>query len=374
MRSRLLVSHQYWRQEGQCTTLRVSARELPLPTTPGGESSGSWQTVYESQPSLKVLPGYDDIETGGRLALTPKGRLLVTVGDHGFDGRLGAPLAQDMGGDYGKVIQVNGEGGPGVFTLGHRNPQGLTVARDGRIWLTEHGPEGGDELNLLKQGENYGRPSATYGTDYGLTYWPLARGAHDHGVFSEPAMVFVPSVAISNLIEVVGSAFEGREGDLLVGGLRSESVFRVRVRGDRAMYAEPIWLGRRVRDLAQGVDGRIALWVDRGEILVLEPADHVPTGATIIARCNGCHEPGPGGQPAIAPPLQGVMGRDVAGVSGYAYSNVFRALGGTWTRERLDAFLADPGRFAPGSAMVGRGVPNAVERHSLIEYLRTLVR
>src|SRR5262249_4081638 len=157
---------------------------------------------------------------------------------------------------YGKVLLLDRSGRHEIFTIGHRNPQGLLVDREHRIWETEHGPQGGDEINLLEKGRNYGYPLVTYGTEYGRYFWPLAPWAHDHGEYTEPVQAFVPSIAISNLIQVDSDLFSEWKGDLLVGSLNTQSVYRVRVRGDRIIYIEQIPVGVRVRDLAEGSDGR----------------------------------------------------------------------------------------------------------------------
>ena len=234
-----------------------------------------------------------------------------------------------------------------MLSLGHRNPQGLAVARDGRIWESEHGPQGGDEVNLIAQGANYGWPLVTYGVEYGSTAWPLDPEGRDHGEFQEPALAFVPSVATSALIELQGDEFPRWDGDLLLASLRAETLYRLRLRGDRVIYAEPIRLGRRIRDLAQMPDGRVVAWTDSG--VLTELARATGAGDAFAALCAGCHAPA-FGEPA-GPSLAGVVGRDVASVPGFDYSEALRALEGAWTPEALDAFLRDPQAYAPGTTM-----------------------
>ena len=100
----------------------------------------------------------------------------------------------------------------------------------------------------------------TYGADYGKRTWPLNPEGLDHGGFTEPVHAFVPAVAISSLIEVTGGEFPGWEGDLLVGSLRMETLYRVRVREKRVIFVEPLFVGVRIRDLVEADDGRILLW------------------------------------------------------------------------------------------------------------------
>lgn len=359
---RVFVAHQFWHRGERCFTLRVSATELPRTG-----SAAPWRTVYESRPCLAPTVAFDDSDTGGRLAFGPGGQLLLTIGDHGFHGTApDAALAQDEG-DYGKILLLDGVGGARIFSRGHRNPQGLTVDRAGRIWSTEHGPQGGDEINLVSDGGNYGWPLATYGTDYGLEYWPLADAGR--GPFVAPVHAFVPSIGISDLIQVAARQFPRWDGDLLVASLRAGELLRVRLDGTRVAYVEPIPIGRRIRDLAQGSDGRILLWIDDGELVSLAAARRAPSGEAVYRRCAGCHEQSPDGVAPSAPALHGIVGRQVAAAPGFAYSDGLRQAGGNWSRERLDAFLADPPAFAPGTPMARGAVPDGAERRALLDYL-----
>jgi cytochrome c2 len=368
--TRIYLAHQHWNREGKCMTKRVSVAPLsdPAPNVP--TPAPPWSTVFESQPCLTVSGLYDGIESGGRLAWTPEGRLLLTLGDHGFNGLTGPPaMAQADNNDYGKVLLLDLAGGREVFTMGHRNPQGLFVDRKGRIWETEHGPQNGDELNLLKRGRNYGWPLLTYGTQYGETSWPIAK-PNDGKAYEEPVHAFTPTIAPSNLIEVGPAMFPEWDGDLLVASLRAQSLYRIRLHGDRVVYVEPIKIGRRIRDLEQGTDGRIVLWADGREIIVLAPGEPESKGQRLYGKCVRCHESVAGGN-APAPSLRGIVGKPVASEPGYVYSPALARLGGTWAEERLDAFLRNPAAYVPGTSMVFEGIPDAAERRALIEYLKS---
>lgn len=368
---RAYVAHQQWHEDAKCFTVRVSTALLDEDLLGGKPRAVSWKRVVDTWPCLPITPTFEDSETGGRLAWLGD-KLLLTVGDHGYDGVKGVGLAQQQDSAYGKVLLLHPDGGAAeIFTSGHRNPQGLTVTSDERIWLTEHGPQGGDEVNLLERGRNYGWPLFTYGTDYGRQTWPLSPGLLNHGDFTEPAYVFVPSIAISSIIELRSALFPEWMGDLLIGSLRQRVLARARVRDGRVMYVETIGVGREIRDLAQGADGKIYLWTDESDILVIKPASKQPVGAVVYERCRTCHEGPPGGT-ATAPPLRGIVGRQVAASAGFPYSRALKEAGGAWTPARLDSFLADPDAFASGSPMVAGRVPDSEERHVLIEYLRTL--
>ena len=337
--NRLYVAHQHWRREDRCFTMAVSVTSRSAPK--------GWRKLFETSPCLSFEDPFDDSETGGRLALAPDGDLLLTVGDHGFSGLDGSdPFAQAPNG-YGKIHKISSDGAASeVLSIGHRNPQGLTVDSGGRIWASEHGPQGGDELNLIEAGQNYGWPLVTYGTSYGSTSWPLNPKGRSHGSFREPAMAFVPAIAASAVIEVDGIAFPEWRGDLLIGSLRTMALFRVRLAADRAVYVEPIPLGERVRDVVQTPEGSILIWADRGVLLQIARA---ATDTAYERYCSGCHEPAFGA--AAGPDLRGVIGSEIASHKNFPYSAALTGKKGRWTKENLNAFLTDPEQFAPGTTM-----------------------
>lgn len=360
---RVIVASQYWDTAGTCLTMRVSAAPLD-----GTAAPGEWTTLFEARPCIRFAPPYSEWETGGRLAWAADGALLLSLGDHGYDDSAADAFAQRMDTEYGKVVRLDPRSGAHeIVSAGHRNPQGLTVARDGRVWLAEHGPQGGDEINLIESGANYGWPLVTYGTDYGLPDWPLAAGARDHGSFREPAYTLVPAIGITSLVQIRGDRFPAWRGDLLAGSLRGRQLLRMRLRDDRIIFAEPIPIGPRVRDLAQARDGRIVLWTDPGDVLVLSPAPAMSPGEAAFQPCAACHRRGDEND---APRLGGIVGADVARSDVFPYSEALRRLGGAWTRERLDAFLADPNAFAPGTQM-WYSVPDESQRAAVIEYLES---
>jgi glucose/arabinose dehydrogenase len=187
------------------------------------------------------------IHDAGRIHFGPDGRLYVPTGDAGQD-----TLAQDRGSLNGKVLrmdpeQYRGEGGrPEVFSRGHRNPQGFAwQPRSGRLYASEHGPDGDDEVNLLRQGANYG--------------WPEARGA-DHDGFAAPLAVYTPAIAPSGatFVRQPGSAWSG---DFLVGCLIGEQVRRLRFDGSRVTRNEALFEGDfgRIRTVVEGPDGALYL-------------------------------------------------------------------------------------------------------------------
>jgi aldose sugar dehydrogenase len=266
---RIYVAHHHWNKDGNCVTLRVSSAALPE----SADAAPEWTTLFDSRPCLTLgdmwATGEAADRGGGRLAFSP-GALLLSVGDYGFEGlndKPAYPQLPDV--SYGKILLLDMAGSAATFSLGHRNPQGLFVDSQGRVWSTEHGPEGGDELNLVVRGGNYGWPLATYGTAYDSDVWPLATDPGSHGQFREPAEAFVPAVGISQLLQV-GSKYVPRwAGDLLVSSLQAATLFRAHLAGDRVIYTERLDVATRVRDIAEGRDGRIVIWNDNGEVTSL---------------------------------------------------------------------------------------------------------
>jgi cytochrome c2 len=298
------------------------------------------------------------------MAALDERHVLLTVGDQGFNGvDFATDHVQDPNASYGKTVIVDlADGSWEPYTIGHRNPQGLWVDSAG-VWLTEHGPQGGDELNRLRRGEHYGWPLVTYGTDYGRETWPLNVRQGRHEGFAKPVYSWLPSIGASNLIVVQGTLFEGWRGDLLIGSLVSEALWRVRVEADRVALVERIDLGERVRDIVEDPSGRILLLTDSYSILQLSPTTHV------YAVCASCHGPVDGSAARLGPPLNGVVGRPVASVTEFPYSDALRSLEGAWTAERLHLFLQDPQAFAPGTTMRMHGIGDEQTRARIIEYL-----
>ncbi|MCH7744389.1 MAG: PQQ-dependent sugar dehydrogenase [Proteobacteria bacterium] len=212
---------------------------------------------------------------GGKLLFLPDGKLLLTTGD-GFDYR---EEAQNKDSQLGKTIRINddgsvpadnpfagsGDGNEKVFTWGHRNPQGLTLDTDtGTIYLHEHGPRGGDELNRLAPGKNYGWPAITYGMNYSGAY---VSPFTEHPSMEQPLKYWVPSVAPSGLAYYDGDAFPQWKGDLFVGTLVNKDVRRLDMENGKVVAEEILFaeIGERIRDVRVGPDGFIYILTDSSE-------------------------------------------------------------------------------------------------------------
>ena len=379
---RILVSHHYWHTRDQCFVLRLSMLEGPETSVLEENSGLSWRTLFETTPCLKLNTEaprgarFEGLENGGRLALVSAQELLMSVGDHGFDG-VNRPeaLAQDPAVSYGKIMRIDlATGEASLFSLGHRNPQGLFVDARGVIWQAEHGPQGGDEINVLREGANYGWPRVTYGTDYARHSWPLSSAQGRHDGYEEPIFAFVPAVAVSNLIAVEADRFERWRGDLLVGSLKAQTLYRMRIGDRRVTLVEPIPIGRRIRDITVAHDGQIAIWTDEHSLMFIEPTQ-ATEGDALVSQCTSCHGFAAWDRSsALGPNLHKIVGRRVAARDDFQYSAALSEMGGKWTRARLDEFLANPQAAVPGTQMVFAGIPDKAQRDRLIAYLERMAQ
>ena len=212
-----------------------------------------------------------------RIAFGPDGYLYLTSGE-----RQKFTPAQDTTVNLGKVLRLTDEGAPapgnpwasrgGVaasfWTIGHRNLLGLSFAPDGRLWESEMGPKGGDEINLILPGRNYGWPNASNGSNYDGSDIP----DHRPGDGYEPPKVFWnPSISPGAMMIYSGGQFPQWQGDALVGALSGEALIRVDITGDRARKADEWPMGARIRAVDEGPGGPVFLLEDEGRLLRLDP-------------------------------------------------------------------------------------------------------
>lgn len=380
----LYVSHHFWNVEKECFTLRISKLVGDVSILLEGEPAPSWQTLYETVPCfpwLKPNKPFVGNQAGGRVVGLDEHFLLFSVGDHGFEGnRTAENYPQDPDASYGKILKINRRTGQAEpFSWGHRNPQGLYHAPDGSVWETEHGPRGGDELNKIEKGKNYGWPHVVYGTNYdGSRVWPLSPHQNRHDGYEQPAFAWTPSVGVSNLIRVEQDLFPAWKGNLLVGSLHvAKTLFRLQLHENRVIYSEPIRVNHAVRDLTETPNGEIFIWSGFQEMLRLRPANILPrkdetiaeAGQRLFFKCTGCHSVNPGAPHGIGPNLHDIYNARIAAKAGYHYSPGLQAKSSEkWTRENLSLFLEDPEAFAPGTPMQIK-TPDAGERRALLHYL-----
>jgi glucose/arabinose dehydrogenase len=217
---------------------------------------------------------------GSRLAFRSDKSLFVTFGER----QKGSP-AQNLTTTLGKVIRINRDGTvppdnpviegarSEIWSYGHRNPQGAAIRPGGdELWISEHGPQGGDELNQIMAGGNYGWPVVSYGCNYGDPIGDACRiggGTHSPD-YIEPVSYWVPtSIAPAGMIFYTGSGFPSWQGDVFIGALAGTALWRVELSGDTEVMREAIFseLGERIRDVEQGPDGWIYLLTDSGKLI-----------------------------------------------------------------------------------------------------------
>jgi cytochrome c2 len=380
---RVFAGHHFWNHTERCFITRVSMAEADRAAFMSGSAKLDWVTLYDAKPCMPVegplrerTAPFEGNLSGGRLALQDPDSLLFTVGFHGFDGVNSRQVySQDPDASWGTVvlIHVNAKTSE-TFTVGNRNEQGLYVDPKGVVWETEHGPQGGDELNMLKRGANYGWPYVSYGTDYGSLAWPLSKTQGRHDGYEEPIYSWVPSIGVSNLIGVErGTLFPIWQGDLLVASLRAVSLFRIRIVDHRAVFAEPIEIGQRVRALIEGLDGRIVLFTDDQAIVSIAPATTMSNELLFANMCGGCHKAMDGRTHMIGPDLAHVYGRKIASAEGYTdYSAALRQQSGRWDEQKLDRFLTNPQLAVPGTVMPFAGIPDPKQRAAIIDFLKSV--
>ncbi|MCS5590882.1 MAG: PQQ-dependent sugar dehydrogenase [Candidatus Thioglobus sp.] len=232
---------------------------------------------------LSTHSGTDtNVHYGSRIAFDDNGYVYFSVGDRGF-----RPNAQDLSSHAGSVLRLKRDGSipidnpfvvnnnalPEIWSYGHRNPQGLAWDNNNkRLWSIEHGPRGGDEINLIEKGKNYGWPIISYGKEY---WGPVSVGEGTHKVgMGQPIKVYVPSIAPGSLLYYTGDAFPQWQGDLLAGALKLRHLNRIQLNdqgkavGEERLLEE---LNQRIRALAQSPEGWIYFSTDRGNIYVLTP-------------------------------------------------------------------------------------------------------
>ena len=215
---------------------------------------------------------------GGRLALDGKGYLFITIGDRQWpsEGDLSEHPSQSLSSHNGTTIRLHEDGRvpednpfvgqdgvhPEIWTYGHRNAQGLAIHPEtGDVWLNEHGPQGGDELNLVRPGLNYGWPVVGFGVNY-RTGIAIHSATHQDGM-EPPVHIWVPSIGVTGMLFYTGAAFPDWQGDMIVASLRGEQLVRLTLDGQQVAREETLISGMgRIRDVRQGPEGIIYLAMD----------------------------------------------------------------------------------------------------------------
>jgi glucose/arabinose dehydrogenase len=288
-RPALAAAYTYWNGSQKCVTSRVALLDIGQGWHGG---SGNWRPLFESAPCIRFVRHQSrGNQAGGRLVEVAPGKLYLGLGDFGHDGVVNSDVfSQDPAVSYGKIIEIDVDTRESrIIATGVRDPEGLARDSNGHVWSTEPGPFGGDELNLIRAGRNYGWPYATLGTNFKTHVWPLSRAQGRHDGYEEPAFAWTPSIDVSNLTAVHNFTPEWN-GDLLVLSLAGNRLIRLRLTGDRVVLAEPIVIGDRLRDVGQLADGRIVLWTDTAKLILLSVE---PGRTTLVQGITSGQPPAP---------------------------------------------------------------------------------
>jgi glucose/arabinose dehydrogenase len=253
-----------------------------------GDALTDLRVIFSQRPKLPSQAHF-----GSRLVFDGKGHLFVTLGER-FKPEFRVQ-AQELDSHVGKVVRIRPDGSvpddnpfvgradalPEIWSFGHRNIQAAAIHPEtGELWEIEHGPKGGDELNIAEAGANYGWPVVSHGVNYDGT--PVGTGkAHQEGAV-DPLQTWTPVIAPSGMAFYRGSAFPHWRGDLFVGGLKSTALIRLELDGRRIAQEERLLqdLGKRIRDVVEGPDGALYLLTDEdtGEIIRVSPSEQTAEG------------------------------------------------------------------------------------------------
>lgn len=395
----LVVSYTEWIAAEECYGTSIARLVLPTGINSIREIKAiaeDWRVVYRTQPCLKLKSTRRAIEghmAGGRIAYLQPHKIVLGSGDYHWDG-VYAPdaYAQESGNDYGKVLEIDlNKGTSREVSIGHRNMQGVLVDSNGQIWVAEHGPRGGDELNRIIEGGNFGWPKEVLGTDYDGLPWPGSEeGYGRHDKYVAPVYAWVPSIAVSSLTEIHGF-HPSWDGDILVSTLIEKSLFRMRIKKDRVLFAEPIKIGERIRYAHQHTDGRIVLWTDSRKLLFvslgaetysLERIHTVINNAdydnhekerikSAIDGCAQCHS-FEANDHERAPGLGAIFDSRIASTSYTEYSGALRSRSGRWTGDQLTLYFQDPQTYAPGTSMPNPGIEDQFVIDGIVDTLKRI--
>jgi len=411
----LFVSHNAYDSKKDCITHNVS--RTTIRSNDGSiTQEEDWETIFTASPCIDPEPKqfmksekpYSGHISGGAMVNFDQQHLIITVGDYNRNGLAGTPeWAIDSSNPYGKFILLDKETGKwSIYAMGSRNPTGLYIDEQSTIWSVENGPKGGDELNIIQKGENYGWPKVSYG----VWYHPelkLSKNNQEgtHFEYKKPIFSWIPSVAPSSLIKIKGQKFKYWRGDLLMGTMRNQSLRRLRLDNqNRVIYDERIHLNHRVRDLITLEDNKLALVTDDGYLIIIDDGGPVsreinikekqrkallnkfdrfmPKSDTLSAtnvdvkspsevfgqNCKACHNINTSNQ--IGPHLHNLLNRKVGELDNYNYSRSLKNDTRIWDTQLLRSYLKEPEAEFPGTQMQKINL-TPEELDSLIDFFKT---
>jgi hypothetical protein len=280
----LLVSSLNYNIDKDCYNMSVYISEILNETI---LNISEWKKIFSSKMCLDInltkKPKFAAASSGGRIVKLDEENILLSIGDFYADGVNGIMLSQNLNNDYGKIIKINIKNKKHeIYSYGHRNPQGLYIDKNKNIFSTEHGPRGGDELNLIKNGNNYGWPYATFGTNYNSynayandskkdknkskRIWPMDKSNNTHDNYTKPIFSWGNQFGVSNLIVYENVYFKKWNRNIIVSSLATKQLARFVYNFDNSsiLYLENIPIGKRIRDMILLDNGKIVLLTDIG--------------------------------------------------------------------------------------------------------------
>lgn len=324
-----------------------------------------WSEIYLSNKlNLSYLKGSHN--GGGGLA-QDQSNLYLSIGftdGVGNENDIVDLVAQDLSSERGKVLKINKNNNDvQILSSGHRNLQDLIILKypdEEKIYAIEQGPQGGDEINHIQENNNYGWPLATYGTRYGsFDHDYNYKKILDKKVFTEPVFSFVPSIAGCSILEVNGFDKEWNR-DILIGALKARSIYRLKIKDHKVLFSEHIWIGKRIRSLAQIKNKIFALTDDNFLISISVNQEALNNNSkyndsyafdSSLQKCLSCHGLSETSPTSRAPSLKNIVGRDIASTIFPYYSASLSSMDGVWSKENLSLFLSNPENFVSGSSM-----------------------
>lgn len=406
----LFVSHNAYIEDNDCITHNITKTRVSIERD-SLRQVNKWETIFTASPCIDPEPEkiaaakpYPGHISGGPMIEFDDNRLLVAVGDYNRHGIGGIEeWAMNPSNPYGKTILLDKKSGAwSVFSMGNRNISGLLKDNNGNIWSVENGPRGGDELNILKEGNNYGWPRVSYGLWYDHSFELIGHHkAGTHPEFTTPVYSWVPSVAPRGLVKINSGKFDYWEDDFVMGTMTDNSLHRLRLDEDnRVMFDERIEIGHRIRDVQTLPDGKLVLITDDDFLIIIDDGGAVyeeinsevktrlndlekfeifsaekdsssssefrMTSQQIFQnKCSSCHNLNPVN--GIGPHLSNLFNRTIGEVEGYNSSQTLNSDTRTWNAKLLRSYLENPGKEFQGTRMQEVNLTSA-QIDSLVNY------
>ena len=276
----ILFSSNYFDENLKCHKINLYKSSIKLkPKIKINEPQLIYSTKDCLNKDLTPIVGFAGGSAGGRIFKLDEQNVLLTIGDFSADGINGPALSQEKSSHFGKIIKIDIFNYQSkIFSLGHRNPQGLFIDKNKNIFSTEHGPRGGDEINNIIKNNNYGWPLASYGEIYSENrpenvYF---KNHKKHG-FEEPIYAFVPSIGISEIINLPNTFSKKYINNFILTSLYGGNIYRIKFDSDfkKIIFMEKIFIGKRIRDIkyVESLSILVLAFEEKGEIGIIKSSN-----------------------------------------------------------------------------------------------------